>query len=114
MRKLWDEYAKLALNGRYAWRGNRNTLLNRVNSDKEVIRGKLNTFLDQFQSAYQQLVPLEAARTLDRIYGDFSDILLALLEAVEKSQLTDKALTVAELILRVLNFLCVHLVSNIQ
>jgi hypothetical protein len=49
---------------------------------------KLTAFLDSFQSAYQEWsdngVINSSAFSLDRIYGDLSDVLVNLLEMIDR------------------------------
>jgi len=88
--------------------------------DADLVAAKLSKFLDQFQSAYLETAAsggLPNGGALEKIAGDCTDILLALVEHAEGQATTtakgkhdglelvaeviNKALTVAELILRV-------------
>jgi len=98
VRKLWNEYKEVA-----------------QIDDFTLVTEKLSAFLDQFVSSYRDLAPEENfSIDLDKIYGDCSQILLNLLDLVEKEaekssntdsheniiiELVNKALNVAELIL---------------
>jgi len=106
IRKLWEEYVSVA---------------KLKDMDMKLIETKLSAFAEQFQVAFTSMVPQDAAPVLDRIYGDCTEMLLKLLELVDKlekgsaeegarpvkdglvivAEMIDKALTVAELILRV-------------
>lgn len=102
VRKLWNEYKAVA----------------QIESkDISIVWAKLNAFLDDFVVSYKDLANDPNSQgfnvNLDKIYGDCSQILLSLLDVVEKeaekgpnsqenliADLINKALSVAELILR--------------
>jgi hypothetical protein len=102
VRKLWNEYKAVA----------------QIESkDISIVWAKLNAFLDDFVVSYKDFANDPNNQgfnvNLDKIYGDCSQILLSLLDVVEKeaekgpnsqesliADLINKALSVAELILR--------------
>ena len=100
---LWDEYQKL-VTSRCRHRAaapeeaiatdpaNRpargptagSSLAAHTSSDVEAAQQRLVDFLDSFQVAYQQLAGEDAANfSLDKLYGDCTEVLLSLLHTVE-------------------------------
>eukprot|EP01132_Coremiostelium_polycephalum_P007664 gene7664-9429_t len=69
IRNLWSEYLKVA-----------------DIKDAGIMTKKLNNFLDSFQDTYKELVESGQIKSidLDKIFGDCSDILVALLDLVER------------------------------
>ncbi|EFA76742.1 hypothetical protein PPL_09493 [Heterostelium album PN500] len=69
IRNLWNEYTKVA-----------------EIKDPNLVTLKLNNFLDSFQESYKELLDSGQIKTidLDKIFGDCSDILVSLLDLVER------------------------------
>ena len=53
-------------------------------SDTEIARQKLTVFLDSFQIAYKEWGFEEPGFTLDRIYGDCTEVLISILNIIDK------------------------------
>jgi hypothetical protein len=59
-----------------------------TSSDVQTVAQKLTTFLDTFDEAYQEMIPQAEAEqmemSIERVYGDCSEIMTTLFNAVER------------------------------
>ncbi|KAF9364320.1 hypothetical protein BGX34_001906 [Mortierella sp. NVP85] len=66
-----------------------------TSSDVQTVAQKLTAFLDTFDEAYQEMIPQAEAEememTIERVYGDCSEIMTTLFNAVERESSLKKA-----------------------
>ena len=83
VQRLWEDYKKVS-NEAYA--SFLLLVLTKYGSDLEVVVAKLSAFLDSFQQAYAEWTGMNLSRdfSLDKIYGDCTDVLMHIFDVLER------------------------------